>query len=96
MVVLKEPERENMLPNWMQLQVQDRYRMASNKVTKTNEAWAGRLNTRGQKNGTSSSIKMLHDLPNTTSTLQSGTSEESKETWSGSKEEQRHKERELT
>jgi hypothetical protein len=39
---------------------------------------------------------MFHDLPDTTSTLQSKTSEESKETWSGSKEEHRHKERELT
>ncbi len=34
---------------------------------------------------------MLHDLPDTASTLQSGTSEE---TWSGSKEERRERERE--
>jgi len=71
----------------MQLQVQDRSRIASGKVIETNWARAGRLNTGGQKNGTSGSTKMLHDLADTASTLQSGTSEESKETWSGSKEE---------
>jgi hypothetical protein len=63
----------------MQLQVQNKSRIASGKVTKTNKARARRLNT-GQKNGTSGSTKMLHDLPDTTSTLQSETSEESKET----------------
>jgi hypothetical protein len=35
---------------------------------------------------------MLHDLPDTASTLQSGTSEESEETWSGSKEERHERE----
>jgi hypothetical protein len=85
-----------MLPNWMQLQEQDRSRIASRKVTETNEARAGRLNTGGQKNGTSGRTKTVHDLPDTASTLQSGTSEESEETLSGSKEERRERERELT
>jgi hypothetical protein len=64
----------------MQLQMQDKSKITSGKVTETNEAQAGRLNIGGQKNETSSSTKMLHDLPNTASTLQSGTSEESKKT----------------
>jgi len=50
----------------MQLQVQDRSKIASSKVIKTNEARAGRLNTGGQKNETSGSTKMLqsprHDI----------------------------------
>jgi len=64
----------------MQLQVQDIFRIAFDKVTETNEARVRRLNIGGQKNGTSGSTKMLHDLPDTASTLQSGTSKESKET----------------
>jgi hypothetical protein len=64
----------------MHLQVQDKSRIVFRKITETNEAQAGRLNTKGQKNKTSSRTKMLHDLPDTASTLQSGTSEESEET----------------
>jgi len=60
--------------------VQDISRIIFGKVTEINEAQAGRLNIGGQKNGTSGSTKMLHDLLDTASTLQSGTSEESKET----------------
>jgi len=62
------------------MQLQDRSRIASRKVTETNEARAGRLNTGGQKNGTSGWTKMVHDLPDTASTLQSRTSQESEET----------------